>query len=90
MGELERLKLVLCEVAELRSELERLRKCPSDSSRISGLPENVQDYLHQVDNITEPMEDEAILESARETIEALTRLNVELRKSLNPPLGPEI
>jgi len=89
MSELQQLKRVLRDVAELRAELERLRNCPSGSSQIRGLPAKVRDYLHQFDNLAGPIE-EAILESARETIEALTRLNVELRKSLNSPLGPEI
>jgi hypothetical protein len=72
MNELQQLKRVLCEVAELRTELERLWKCASPSQR---------DFLPAM--TTDPIEDPAVLENARETIEALTKLNVELRKSLN-------
>jgi hypothetical protein len=72
MNELEQLKRILCEVAELRTELERLSRC-SSLSQLDSLPEIT----------TDPIEDPAVLESARETLEALTKLNVELRKSLN-------
>ena len=81
MNELEQLKRVLNEVAELRAELEELQKCPSEPSQISALPEIVQDYLHQLD--------ETVLESAHETIEVLARLNLELRKSLNVQAGSQ-
>jgi len=81
MNELEQLKRVLNEVAELRAELEELQKCPSEPSQISALPEIIRDYLHQLD--------ETVLESARETIEVLARLNLELRKSLDVQAGSQ-
>jgi hypothetical protein len=68
--------------------LERLRGCSSANCQMKALPEEVQDYLHLLDTITDPAEDEAVLESARETIEVLTKLNLELRKSLNVPPRP--
>lgn len=72
MDESKQLKRVLREIVELRGELERLRNAPTASSQISALPER-----HQ-----------SVLESARETIDVLTRLNVELRKSLKVSTRP--
>jgi len=88
MNEVEQLKRVLRGVAELRAELERLRNSPMAPSQTSALPESVHDHLHQLDMTAGPSEDQAMLESARDTTEVLTRLNVELRKSLNVWLGP--
>jgi len=86
MNDLEQLKHVLCEVSELRAALERFWKCPS-SSQLDTLPEKVHDYLHQREMTTDPIKNQAVLKSARETTEALTKLNVELRKSLNVQMG---
>ena len=72
MDESEQLKRVLRETVELRAELERLRNATAASSQISALPER-----HQ-----------SVLESARETLDVLTRLNVELRKSLKVSIRP--
>ena len=90
MNELMQLKRVLREVATLRAELIRVRNCPPASSQIIALPDKT-DSLHKLNTLTDPLENQAALESALETIEVLTRLNVELRKSLNirPGQGPD-
>ena len=84
MNELEQLKRVLSEVAQLRTELERLWK-NSSPSQLDTLPD-----LPQRESTTDSIEDQAVLESARETIEVLAKLNVELRKSLNVRIRPEV
>ena len=87
MNELEQFKRVLSAVSELRSKLEGLVSSPA--SQLDIVPDKVRAYLHHLETTTDPTEDPAILESARETIEALTKLNMELRKSLNVRMGPE-
>jgi hypothetical protein len=84
MNELEQLKRALSEIAELRAELERRWK-NSSPTQLDTLSD-----LHRRETTTGPVEDPAVRESARETIEALTKLNVELRKSLNVRPGPEV
>jgi hypothetical protein len=79
MNELQQLKRVLCEIAELRAELLRRRKS-SGETEIEALP-RVRAYLYELDT-PEATDEMAMLESTRETIKALTGLNVELRKSL--------
>jgi len=79
MKELERLKRVLREIVEVRAGLERLRKSspPPESDILRG-------------TTTVSKEDQALVENARATIAALTKLNVALRKSLNRQIGPRI
>jgi hypothetical protein len=78
MNELERLKRVLCEIAELRSELLRRRKSSGEAE------------IETLYTTPAAIDDQAILESARETFRALTRLNAELRKSLEAQNSPGI
>lgn len=79
----DQLQNLLREIAELRAELFRLQDLQAAPAQLNALPEKVHDYLRRLHHITDTAEDEAALSYARETIDALTRLNEELRRLLN-------
>jgi hypothetical protein len=78
-GQLERL---LHEIVELRSELERLQSFRPTPSQLNAFPEKVREYISHLQRVANAAEDDAALACARETIEALTKLNEELRRLL--------
>jgi hypothetical protein len=79
-SESDKLARVLQEVTEMRAELEGLKKIQATPDQLNVLPELIRYYLLRLQAITDLADDPAALSSARETIEALTRLNDQLRK----------
>jgi hypothetical protein len=47
--------------------------------QINALPDKLRDYIHRLETIADPAGDQASLVCARDTIEALTKLNADLR-----------
>jgi hypothetical protein len=79
-GESDKLARVLQEVMEMRAELECLQGIQGTPEQLNILPELIRYYLLRLQAITDLADDPAALSSARETIEALTRLNDKLLK----------
>jgi DNA repair exonuclease SbcCD ATPase subunit len=78
----DQLERLLREIAELRFELERLQSFRPTPSQLNALPDKVREYIAQLHKVADAAEDDAALACARETIEALTKLNEELRRLL--------
>ena len=64
----------------MRAELECLKGIQGTPEQLNILPELIRYYLLRLQAITDLADDPAALSSARETIEALTRLNDQLLK----------
>ena len=79
----DQLQHLLSEIAGLRAQLVRLQDLQAAPAQLNALPDRVHDYLRRLHRITDTAEDEAALSYARESIDALTRLNEELRRLLN-------
>ena len=78
----DQLERLLHEIAELRSELERLQSFRPTPSQLNAFPEKVREYISQLRKVADAADDDAALACARDTVEALTKLNEELRRLL--------
>ena len=73
---------LLWEISELRAQLERIQNFQLRLEEIDNLPETVHSYNYHVQESADPREDDPDLIYTRESIEALARLNDQLRRLL--------
>ena len=69
----------------LRRVLDRLTNFSPTATQINALPDRLRDYIHGLETICDPEGLQAALVRARANIEALVKVNQELRKELGQP-----
>lgn len=66
----------------LRRVLDRLTNFSPTAAQVNALPDRLRDYVHRLETACDPSGLQAALMHARANIEALMKLNQELRKEL--------
>ena len=74
---------LLQEIAGLRAELQRLKTFHPAPPELEVFPEKLRAYFAQLAKVTDVSGDDAAAVCARQTLEALRKLNEELRRFLD-------
>ena len=73
---------LLCEISELRAQLERIQNFRTFPDEVHDLPDTVHHYTYFVQALAAPISEDPALIYTRQSLQALARLNDELRKLL--------